>query len=366
MPDQVSSLQTNTLLVDGWLVGETETNISTESFTFILQTFWVRLSFIVDMTSFSLFSGASPTIVLGKKTWDVVCRSWNLKLLRSIIHFLVHIKCSSFSSPFFVATSQKTRADGVIVTGNYLNKFSSHFAGGIQGKQDKKMYKWHVDLEGGHRRSETLRHSLYNFALCFLISHKTFRNASLDIVKHRRAGLVPGWLTTREHPVLQATLGAQDTWRSRDLRSTECASLTTRLHNSPLRIGHRLRWRSDIWRTDRGVAEIRSPGIRPATDDDIRHNAPGLLETVDQPLRTKVRRKLLNQDKPSRLASYALQQLTWQQRTALAYRHLPTTSRCMHLLSPRPQLVIASHPSLGDWNHVWTTVGWKLIQERLS
>ena len=76
-------------------------------------------------------------------------------------------------------------------------------------------------------------------------------------------------------------------------------------------IGYRLRWRSDIWRTDRGVAEVRSPGIRPATDDDIRHNAPGLLlvlETVDQLLRTKVRRKLLNQDKPSRLASYALQQ----------------------------------------------------------
>ena len=75
-----------------------------------------------------------------------------------------------------------------------------------------------------------------------------------------------------------------------------------------LRTGYRLRWRSDIWRTDRGVAEVRSPGIRPATDDDIRHNAPGLLETVDQLLRTKVRRKLLNQDKPSRLASYALQQ----------------------------------------------------------
>ena len=73
-------------------------------------------------------------------------------------------------------------------------------------------------------------------------------------------------------------------------------------------IGYRLRWRSDIWRTDRGVAEVRSPGIRPATDDDIRHNAPGLLETVDQLLRTKVRRKLLNQDKPSRLASYASQQ----------------------------------------------------------
>ena len=70
-------------------------------------------------------------------------------------------------------------------------------------------------------------------------------------------------------------------------------------------IGYRLRWRSDIWRTDRGVAEVCSPGIRPATDDDIRHNAPGLLETVDQLLRTKVRRKLLNQDKPSRLASYA-------------------------------------------------------------
>ena len=76
----------------------------------------------------------------------------------------------------------------------------------------------------------------------------------------------------------------------------------------PLRIGYRLRWRSDIWRTDRGVAEVRSPGIRPATDDDIRHNAPGLLETVGQLLRTKVRRKLLNQDNPSCLASYALQQ----------------------------------------------------------
>ena len=76
----------------------------------------------------------------------------------------------------------------------------------------------------------------------------------------------------------------------------------------PLCIGYRLRWRSDIWRTDRGVAEVRSPDIRPATEDDIRHNAPGLFETVDQLLRTKVRRNLLNQDKPSRLASYALQQ----------------------------------------------------------
>ena len=38
-----------------------------------------------------------------------------------------------------------------------------------------------------------------------------------------------------EHPVLQATLGAVDTWRSRDFRSAECASLITRiLHNSPL------------------------------------------------------------------------------------------------------------------------------------
>ena len=38
----------------------------------------------------------------------------------------------------------------------------------------------------------------------------------------------------------------------------------------------------------------------------------------------------------------------------------------MHLPSPRPQLVITSHPSLGGWNHVWTTVGWKLIREKLS
>ena len=55
-------------------------------------------------------------------------------------------------------------------------------------------------------------------------------------VKHRRAWLVPGWVITREHPMLQATLGALDTWRSRDLSSAECASPTTRiLHNSPLK-----------------------------------------------------------------------------------------------------------------------------------
>ena len=45
-----------------------------------------------------------------------------------------------------------------------------------------------------------------------------------------------------------------------------------------IRIGYCLRWRSDIWRMDRGVSEVRSPGIRPATEDDIRHNAPGLVE----------------------------------------------------------------------------------------
>ena len=79
----------------------------------------------------------------------------------------------------------------------------------------------------------------------------------------------------------------------------------------------RLRWRSDIWRT-----KVRSPDIRLATEDDIRHTAPGLLEMIHQLqlLRTKVHRKLLNQDKLSRLASNALQQhkpksanlVTWQ------------------------------------------------------
>ena len=73
-------------------------------------------------------------------------------------------------------------------------------------------------------------------------------------------------------------------------------------------IGYRLRWRSDTWRTDRGVAEVRSPGIRPATDDDIRHNAPGLLKRLTSFYALKYAKKLLNQDKPSRLASYALQQ----------------------------------------------------------
>ena len=48
--------------------------------------------------------------------------------------------------------------------------------------------------------------------------------------------------------------------------------------------------------------------------------------------------------------------------------HLPSFADdfTLYLLSPRPQLVITSHPSLGGWNHVWTTVGWKLIRERLS
>ena len=71
-----------------------------------------------------------------------------------------------------------------------------------------------------------------------------------------------------------------------------------------LRIGYRPRWRSDIWRTDRGVAEVRSPGIRPATEDDIRHNAPGLVEETHWrrwSLGVELRRKSLNLDKPSRL-----------------------------------------------------------------
>ena len=97
------------------------------------------------------------------------------------------------------------------------------------------------------------------------------------------------------HELERAPGGSRLSLQSRDFNSND----------SELCIGYRLRWRSDIWRTDRGVAEVRPPDIRPATDDDIRHNAPGLLETVDQLLRTKVRRKLLNQDKPSRLASYA-------------------------------------------------------------
>ena len=41
----------------------------------------------------------------------------------------------------------------------------------------------------------------------------------------------------------------------------------------PLSIGYRLRWRSDIWSTNRGAAEVGTPDIRPTTEDDIRHNA---------------------------------------------------------------------------------------------
>ena len=41
----------------------------------------------------------------------------------------------------------------------------------------------------------------------------------------------------------------------------------------PVCIGYRLRWRSDIWSTNRGAAEVGTPDIRPTTEDDIRHNA---------------------------------------------------------------------------------------------
>ena len=46
--------------------------------------------------------------------------------------------------------------------------------------------------------------------------------------------------------------------------------------------------------------------------------------------------------------------------------HDPWPSNFVKLRFSPPQLVIASRPSLGGWNHVWTTVGWKLIRERLS
>ena len=38
-------------------------------------------------------------------------------------------------------------------------------------------------------------------------------------------------------------------------------------------IGYRLRWRSDIWSTNRGAADVGTPDIRPTTEDKIRHIA---------------------------------------------------------------------------------------------
>ena len=38
-------------------------------------------------------------------------------------------------------------------------------------------------------------------------------------------------------------------------------------------VGYRLRWRSDIWNTNRGAAEVGAPDIRLTTEDVIRHNA---------------------------------------------------------------------------------------------
>ena len=122
-----------------------------------------------------------------------------------------------------------------------------------------------------------------------------------------------GKLAVESSAIQRRRLVGESRWAQTGQRSALKVTITGNAFISngrhlTLCIGYRPRWRSDIWRTDRGVAEVRSPDIRPATEDDIRHNAPGLLETVDQLLRTKVRRKLLNQDKPSRFASYALQQ----------------------------------------------------------
>ena len=72
-----------------------------------------------------------------------------------------------------------------------------------------------------------------------------------------------------------------------------------------IRIGYRLRWRSDTWRTDRGGA-VRSPGIRPAMPPTkctltIRNGSPAL--------RTKVRRKLL-----TKTSLHSLQAMRHQER----------------------------------------------------
>ena len=56
------------------------------------------------------------------------------------------------------------------------------------------------------------------------------------------------------------------------LNENDCISLLSS-SGSTLRIGYRLRKRSDIWSTNRGAAEVGTPDIRPTTEDDIRHNA---------------------------------------------------------------------------------------------
>ena len=55
-----------------------------------------------------------------------------------------------------------------------------------------------------------------------------------------------------------------------DAPGSEGVAKTVRIS---LRIGYRLRWRSDIGSTNRGAAEVGTPDIRPTTEDDIRHNA---------------------------------------------------------------------------------------------
>ena len=67
---------------------------------------------------------------------------------------------------------------------------------------------------------------------------------------------------------------------SQNARSKKRANVKSYLHQrrpSFLKlcrsIGYRLRWRSDIWSTNRGAAEVGTPDIRPTTEDDIRHNA---------------------------------------------------------------------------------------------
>ena len=63
----------------------------------------------------------------------------------------------------------------------------------------------------------------------------------------------------------RAILFFQTKKRTLEMESTVCHPLVC--------IGYRLRWRSDIWSTNRGAAEVGTPDIRPTTEDDIRHNA---------------------------------------------------------------------------------------------
>ena len=131
-------------------------------------------------------------------------------------------------------------------------------------------------------------------------------------------------------------------------------------YDRPICIGYRLRWRSDIWSTNRGAAEVGTPGIRPTTEDDIRHNATiqdkDLLRII-MPFRFRfcfhyrmLRKKAKQPFEASSLKFFLLQSsssLFIRVRTLVAYERLQIRLSILHAHATFRTRVVISLASEG-------------------